>query len=79
MIWAGLPMAEVAKFWPGEYLAYFLSSTTFLTVDSIATVLVVAFHLNLTVFRPPAARQSRIRSSGKKFSHPWPIVMGLSH
>ena len=79
MIWAGLPMAEVAKFWPAEYLAYFLSSTTFLTVDSIATVLVVAFHLNLTVFRPPAARQSRIRSSGKKFSHPWPIVMGLSH
>ena len=66
MIWAVLPMAGGGQILARQTPCIFFSSITFLTVDSIATVLVVAFHLNRTVFRPPAARQSRIRSSGKK-------------
>ena len=50
---------------PAKYLAHFFQVPHF-RLDSSATALTAACHVNHTVSGPPVARQSRIRPSGKR-------------
>ena len=56
---------------PAKYLANFFLNATFPTVDSSATALTAACHVNRSVSGPPVARQSRIRPSGQNV---WPSL-----
>ena len=58
---------------PAKYLANFFLNATFPTVDSSATALTAACHVNRTVSGPPVSRQSRIRPSGQNV---WPPLQG---
>ena len=81
-VWNSMSRAGVAKLQPTGCIqptskfipscqipCTFLSSATFSTVDSSATALAVACHINHTVSDPPVARQSRIQPSRKNI---WP-------
>jgi len=50
---------------PAKYFANLFLNARFPTVDSSATGLTVACHVNRTVSGPPVGRQSRIRPSGQ--------------